>query len=51
MFGVKNPSVVPAELGKVIPGQLYKRKVPEYLTTKVIKFLKFKPEDQFRRIS
>jgi hypothetical protein len=37
MFGVNisgknnpHPSVIPAELCEVIPGQLYKRKVPEY---------------------
>jgi eukaryotic translation initiation factor 2C len=60
MFGVhisgkKNPhpSVIPAELCEVIPGQLYKRKVqvPEYLTAKVVKFAKIKPQDRFRKIS
>jgi hypothetical protein len=29
---------IAAELGQVIPGQLYKRKVPEYLTVKVLDF-------------
>jgi hypothetical protein len=58
MFGVNisgkknpHPSVIPAELCKVIPGQLYKRKVPEYLTAKVVDFAKIKPQDRFRKIS
>ena len=51
--GKKNPhpSVIPAELCQVIPGQLYKRKVPEYLTAKVVEFSKIKPQDRFRKIS
>ena len=51
--GKKNPhpSVIPAELCQVIPGQLYKRKVPEYLTAKVVDFAKIKPQDRFRKIS
>jgi RNA recognition motif of the spliceosomal PrP8 len=53
--GKKNPhpSVIPAELCEVIPGQLYKRKVqvPEYLTAKVVEFAKIKPQDRFRKIS
>jgi hypothetical protein len=36
---------------RVIPGQLYKRKVPEYLTAKVVEFAKIKPQDRFRKIS
>ena len=60
MFGVNisgkknpHPSVIPAELCEVIPGQLYKRKVqvPEYLTAKVVEFAKIKPQDRFRKIS
>jgi eukaryotic translation initiation factor 2C len=58
MFGVNisgkknpHPSVIPAELCQVIPGQLYKRKVPEYLTAKVVEFSKIKPQDRFRKIS
>jgi eukaryotic translation initiation factor 2C len=58
MFGVNisgkrnpHPSVIPAELCRVIPGQLYKRKVPEYLTAKVVEFAKIKPQDRFRKIS
>ena len=50
MFGINisgknnpHPSVIPAELCDVIPGQLYKRKVPEYLTAKVVEFSKIKP--------
>jgi eukaryotic translation initiation factor 2C len=46
-----HPSVIPAELCHVIPGQLYKRKVPEYLTAKVVEFAKIKPQDRFRKIS
>ena len=46
-----HPSVIPAELCEVIPGQLYKRKVPEYLTAKVVDFAKIKPQDRFRKIS
>jgi hypothetical protein len=46
-----HPSVIPAELGQVIPSQLYKRKVPEYLTTKVVEFAKIKPQDRFRKIT
>jgi eukaryotic translation initiation factor 2C len=46
-----HPSVIPAELCQVIPGQLYKRKVPEYLTAKVVDFAKIKPQDRFRKIS
>jgi hypothetical protein len=34
-------------LCEVIPGQLYERKVPEYLTAKVIDFAKVKPQVQF----
>jgi eukaryotic translation initiation factor 2C len=51
--GRKNPhpSVIPAELCEVIPGQLYKRKVPEYLTAKVVDFAKVKPQDRFRKIT
>ena len=59
MFGTINisgrnnphPSILPANLCKVIPGQLYKQKVPEYLTAKVVEFLKIKPQDRFRKIS
>lgn len=58
IFGVNissknNPhlSVIPAELCPVIPGQLYKRKVPEYLTAKIVDFAKIKPQDQFRKIT
>lgn len=46
-----HPSVIPAELCQVIPGQLYKRKVPEYLTAKVVDFAKIKPQDRFKKIS
>jgi len=46
-----HPSVIPAELCQVIPGQLYKRKVPEYLTAKVVEFAKIKPQDRFRKIA
>ncbi|KAF8811942.1 argonaute-like protein [Phlegmacium glaucopus] len=46
-----HPSVIPAELCQVIPGQLYKRKVPEYLTAKVVDFAKIKPQDRFRKIT
>jgi len=46
-----HPSVIPAELCQVIPGQLYKRKVPEYLTAKVVEFAKIKPQDRFRKIT
>ena len=51
--GKKNPhpSVIPAELCQVIPGQLYKRKVPEYLTPKVVEFSKIRPQDRFKKIS
>lgn len=58
LFGVNisgknnpHPSVIPAELCQVIPGQLYKRKVPEYLTAKVVEFSKIKPQDRFRKIA
>ena len=44
-------SVIPPELCQVIQGQLYKRKVPEYLTMKVVKFSKIKPQDCFRKIA
>ena len=36
---------VATELCEVIPGQLYKRKVPEYLTVKIIEFAKIKLQD------
>lgn len=51
--GKKNPhpSVIPAELCEVIPGQLYKRKVPEYLTAKVVDFAKIRPQDRFKKIT
>ena len=45
-----HPSVIPAELCQVIPGQLYKRKIPEYLTSKVVDFSKIKPQDRRRKI-
>jgi len=45
-----HPSVIPAEFCQVLPGQLYKRKVPEYLTAKVVDFAKIKPQDRFRKI-
>jgi eukaryotic translation initiation factor 2C len=52
LSGKKNPhpSVIPAEFCQVLPGQLYKRKVPEYLTAKVVDFSKIKPQDRFRKI-
>ncbi|KAF8804308.1 hypothetical protein BYT27DRAFT_7301310 [Phlegmacium glaucopus] len=46
-----HPSVIPAELCQVIPGQLYKQKVPEYLTAKVVDFTKIKLQDCFRKIT
>jgi eukaryotic translation initiation factor 2C len=46
-----HPSVIPAELCQVVPGQLYKRKVPEHLTAKVVDFAKIKPQDRFRKIT
>jgi eukaryotic translation initiation factor 2C len=51
--GKKNPhpSVIPAEFCQVIPGQLYKRKVPEHLTAKVVDYAKIKPQDRFRKIT
>jgi len=51
--GKKNPhpSVIPAEFCQVIPGQLYKRKVPESLTAKVVDFAKIRPQDRFRKIT
>jgi hypothetical protein len=36
---------------EVIPGQLYKRKVAEYLTVRVVDFAKAKPQDRFRKIT
>ena len=33
-----HPSIIQAELCQVIPSQLYKQKVPEYLTMKVVEF-------------
>jgi hypothetical protein len=46
-----HPSVIPAELCEVIPGQLYKRKVPKYLDAKVIDFARIKHQDHFRKIT
>ena len=42
---------IPTKLCKVILGQLYKWKVPEYLTMKVTEFVIIKPQDQFRKFS
>ena len=44
-------NIISAELCEVIQGQVYKRKVPEGLTMKVVKFSKIKPQDHFRKIS
>ena len=46
-----HPSVIPAELCQVIPGQLYKRRIPEYLTPKVVEFSKIRPQDRRRKIA
>jgi hypothetical protein len=52
-FWQKKPAsdVIPAALCQDIPGQLYKRKVPEYLTMKVVHFAKIKSQDWIMKIS
>jgi hypothetical protein len=48
----RHPSVIPAEIYQVIPGQLYKIKVLENKTAKVVGFTKIRPwQDRFRKIT
>ncbi|KAG6869093.1 hypothetical protein C0993_003413 [Termitomyces sp. T159_Od127] len=43
-------TVVPAEECVVLPGQLYKKKIPDHLTKAMVDFATVKPDDRLRQI-
>jgi eukaryotic translation initiation factor 2C len=43
-------AIVPAEICVVLPGQLYKKKLPSHLTSDVVRFSTLKPDDRRSRI-
>ncbi|KAJ7803334.1 hypothetical protein B0H14DRAFT_2384618, partial [Mycena olivaceomarginata] len=43
--------IVPAELCKVIPGQLYKKCLPSSVTSTVVDFATQRPQDRLRTIT
>ncbi|KAF7338648.1 Argonaute-like protein [Mycena venus] len=45
------PVIVPAELCTVIPGQLYKKRLPSSATATAVDFATQRPEDRFRTIT
>ncbi|KAG6889711.1 hypothetical protein C0992_004340 [Termitomyces sp. T32_za158] len=45
-----SPVVVPAEYCVVLPGQLYKKKIPDHLTKAMVDFATVKPADRLRQI-
>ncbi|KAG6917797.1 hypothetical protein DXG01_001069 [Tephrocybe rancida] len=45
-----SPIVVPAEQCVVLPGQLFKRKIPDHLTKDMVDFATVKPADRLRQI-
>ncbi|KAG6832694.1 hypothetical protein H0H92_012266 [Tricholoma furcatifolium] len=45
-----NPVVVPAELCTVLPGQLYRRKIPDHLTRDMVEFATVHPAERLRQI-
>ncbi|KAG6874285.1 hypothetical protein C0995_001510 [Termitomyces sp. Mi166 len=45
-----SPTVVPAEQCVVLPGQLYKKKIPDHLTKAMVDFTTIKPTDRLRQI-
>ncbi|KNZ75349.1 Protein argonaute-3 [Termitomyces sp. J132] len=46
-----SPVVVPAEACTVLPGQLYKKKIPDHLTKAMVDFATVKPADRLRQIT
>jgi eukaryotic translation initiation factor 2C len=51
LVGSKERAIVfPAEVCTVVEGQIYKKKVPQELTSHVVKFATCKPEDRLRTI-
>ncbi|KAG5653267.1 hypothetical protein H0H81_001427 [Sphagnurus paluster] len=44
------PVIVPAELCTVLPGQLYRKKLPDHLTKAMVDFATTKPDDRLRQI-
>ncbi|KIM87566.1 hypothetical protein PILCRDRAFT_815121 [Piloderma croceum F 1598] len=51
LVGSKERAIVfPAEVCTVVEGQIYKKKVPQELTSHVVKFATSKPEDRLRTI-
>ncbi|RDB21168.1 Protein argonaute [Hypsizygus marmoreus] len=42
--------IVPAELCTIIPGQLYRKRIPDHLTKAVVDFATVKPNDRLRQI-
>ncbi|KAG6854931.1 hypothetical protein C0991_009754 [Blastosporella zonata] len=44
------PTVVPAEICTVLPGQLFKKKIPDHLTKAMVDFATVKPADRLRQI-
>lgn len=45
-----SPTVVPVEECVVLPGQLYKKKIPDHLTKAMVDFATVKPADRLRQI-
>ncbi|KAG6817094.1 hypothetical protein H0H87_012862 [Tephrocybe sp. NHM501043] len=44
------PTVVPAELCTILPGQFFKKKIPDHLTKAMVDFATVKPVDRLRQI-
>ncbi|KAF9049360.1 Piwi-domain-containing protein [Hymenopellis radicata] len=45
------PSIVPAEFCSIQPGQLYKKKLPNHLTSEMVGFATISPDDRYRAIT
>ncbi|KAF9463147.1 Piwi domain-containing protein [Collybia nuda] len=44
------PIIIPAELCAIIPGQLYKKAIPDHLTKSMVDFATIRPDDRLRQI-
>ncbi|KAG6820560.1 hypothetical protein H0H93_015080 [Arthromyces matolae] len=47
----ESPIVVPAEFCYVLPGQLYKKKIPDHLTKAMVDFATVKPDNRLKQIT
>ncbi|KAF8919662.1 Piwi domain-containing protein [Mucidula mucida] len=45
------PSIVPAEFCTIQPGQIYKKKLPNHLTSEMVGFATISPDDRYRAIT